>query len=354
MSAQFTKKEIQKLVHWYQENKRDLPWRDTGNPYHVWISEIMLQQTRIEAVISKYLSFIETLPDIQALANVKDDALMRLWEGLGYYSRARNLKKCAQKIMQDYSGSFPSDASSLLRLPGIGPYTAGAICSISFEQPVPAIDGNVLRVISRRFGIQKEIQSKELKKEIQGIIQNTFQETFQPSDINQGFMEIGEVVCIPNGNPHCNECPLRQNCVTKKKKLFDSIPAKKRKIQRKIVNRTLFILRDGDRFLLRKRPENGLLANLYEFIGIDKMLNQKQVLQQVKDFGLEPLRIKKLPNSKHVFSHLEWHMHAYEIQVEQISFVKEPYLIATKKELSNKAIPSAFHTYVEWYSLRDQ
>lgn len=353
MNNTFKKREIQNLVTWYQANKRNLPWRDTGDPYHVWISEIMLQQTRIEAVIPKYNAFVEALPNITSLANVADDTLMRLWEGMGYYSRARNLKKCAKILIDQFSNVLPEDYEQLILLPGIGPYTAGAIASIAYNKPVYAIDGNVMRVLSRRFGIQKDPKTKVMKQEIENILSLVYKQNVSPSDVNQGLMEIGEVICTPNGLPHCDICLFKRNCFTRKEALFDVIPASKKKITRKILNRTILVIRDGNRFILRKRKETGLLANLYEFIGIDQQLSKKEALIEVEQLGFRPVHISNLPDSKHIFSHLEWHMNAYEIQVEEITTVLEPLLIATKKELSKKAIPSAFKTYIDWYSLRD-
>jgi A/G-specific adenine glycosylase len=348
----------EEIVHWYDKNKRSLPWRDTNNPYDVWLSEIMLQQTRIDAVKPKYELFKKNLPDIASLAACEDDALMRLWEGLGYYSRARNLKKCANALVEQYAGKLPAAYDALIKLPGIGPYTAGAISSIAYDMPVPAVDGNVLRVLARYFGIKDDVRNEAVKKKIQDTIQDLY-ETKQKkgffSSFNQGLMEIGEVVCVPNGAPHCDACPLQEKCICCKKKLYEEIPYRSSLKERKIIERTLLILRDGDSFLLHKRDEKGLLAGLYEFIGIDETLNEKQALKEAERMGAVPVRITHLPEAKHIFTHLEWYMHAYEIQVEQIEQLKIDHcILANKKELASLAIPSAFKTYINWYSLRDQ
>jgi A/G-specific adenine glycosylase len=352
-----SEKEAEDLVLWYERNHRSLPWRDTGNPYHVWISEIMLQQTRIEAVKPKYEAFLKALPDIQALAECEDDRLMRLWEGLGYYSRARNLKKCASVLVRDYEGKLPVEAEVLKKLPGIGPYTAGAIASIAYGQPVPAVDGNVLRVLTRLFGIRDDIRDSDTRKKIEDTLSGVYSLKKKPAfytSFNQGLMELGEVICVPNGIPHCTECPWKEACQAGNTKTWDVIPYRSPLKKRKILQRTLLIIRDGDSFLLHKRPETGLLAGLYEFPGEDGWLREEEALARVRKMGLEPLRLSHLPEAKHIFTHLEWHMHAYEIRVAEIhTEQKKDYVLLNKKELSEKAVPSAFKKYTDWYALRD-
>lgn len=355
--SKLTKNTAEDIVAWYNAAKRSLPWRDTGNPYDVWLSEIMLQQTRIEAVKPKYALFKKELPDIKSLAECDDDHLMRLWEGLGYYSRARNLKKCATVLVDEYDAKLPADHQALLKLPGIGPYTAGAIASISYDLPVAAVDGNVLRVLARYFAIKDDIRNDAVKKQIEDTMRDIYAEK-QPagffSSFNQGLMEIGEVVCVPNGAPHCMQCPLQNKCIADQKNLWSEIPYRSALKERKIVERTLLVLRDGDFFLLHKRSEKGLLAGLYEFIGMDGYISEKDVLKAAEKLGAVPLKIAHLPEAKHIFTHLEWHMHAYEIQVEQIESLKLDHcVLANKKELASLAIPSAFKKYVDWYSLRD-
>lgn len=357
MNRNINVEDARNLASWYEKNKRELPWRDTGNPYDVWISEIMLQQTRIEAVKPKFVLFRNELPDIQSLAEVDEDRLMRLWEGMGYYSRARNLKKCAEVLVRDYEGKLPSDYDTLRKLPGIGPYTAGAIASIAYGKAVPAVDGNVMRVLARYLEIPDDIRNPKTKKSFESMISDLFQKKNDPvfvKNFNQGLMELGEVICVPNGTPHCDECPWKDACLARLHNLTDQIPYRSALKKRKIVDRTLFILRDGNQFLLRKRPDHGLLAGLYEFPGTDQKLSSSEVLKKVEEAGIIPVHIRQLPDSKHVFTHLEWHMTAYEIQTEEIEKVRDDRcILADKKELSSLAIPSAFHTYIEWYSLRD-
>ena len=354
---QFERETAEHLVSWYDKNKRKLPWRDTGNPYDVWISEIMLQQTRIEAVRDKYALFRKELPTIQDLAACEDDKLMRIWEGLGYYSRARNLKKCAQILVEKYEGKLPADVEKLKSLPGIGPYTAGAIGSICFGLPVYAVDGNVLRVLARYFEIRDDVRDLKTVSEIRDTLRSIY-ENKEPSPffsaLNQGLMELGETLCVPNGLPRCGDCPLKNRCRTHAKGCYEEIPYRSPLKPRKIINRTLLVIRDGDSFQLHKRSASGLLAGLYEFPGVDQTLTKEEVEKETEKMNFEPLCIKALPDSKHIFTHLEWHMKAYEITVSEIHSKGSSYVLANKKELSQLAIPSAFKTYIDWYSLRDQ
>ena len=345
---------------WYRSNKRDLPWRDTGNPYDVWLSEVMLQQTRVEAVKDYFLRFKQELPDIRSLAECDDDRLMRLWEGLGYYSRARNLKKGAVKVMADWDGKLPETVPLLKTIPGIGPYTAGAVASIAYSLPVPAVDGNVLRVIARRLGIEEDIRDKKTQERITSAIEELYTEIADileqdpsfPSVLTQTFMELGALVCLPNGVPACEACPWRAWCRAHLEDKTASIPFRSKNKERKIIERTLLIIRDGDLFLLRKRPDKGLLAGLYEFPGVEGSLNKEEAAEAVRKMGYDPLFIRLLPESKHIFTHLEWHMQAYEVRVAGIP-AGENALLLNKKELAHYAIPSAFKTYIDYYSLRD-
>ena len=345
-----------KLTDWYTENKRSLPWRDTGNPYDVWISEIMLQQTRIEAVREKFILFRKELPDTASLASCDDDRLMRLWEGLGYYSRARNLKKCAVVLQEQYDGRLPADYHALLSLPGIGSYTAGAVGSIAFNLPVPAVDGNVMRVIARYLGITDDIRRNETKKTVTEAIQDVYDAgRISPSSFSQGLMELGQCVCVPGPKPKCSVCPLQETCTAFREKSFGRIPYRSPLKKRRKTDRTILVIRDADHFLLHRRPPEGLLAGLYEFCGTDGHLSRKQALQEAERMGFLPIRIKPLPDSVHIFTHLEWHMKAYEILCGEIREVPdENYLLLNKKELQSYAVPSAFRTYVSWYELRNE
>lgn len=347
--------QVQSLCEWYEINRRDLPWRRTNDPYDVWLSEIMLQQTRIEAVKKRYIEFKESLPSIADVAACEEDRLMRLWEGMGYYSRAGNLRKCAQVLMNTYDGKFPADEQKLKKLPGIGPYTAGAIASICFDLPVPAVDGNVMRVISRICLLRGDIRDPKTKKKIEDMIRKILESgSVSPSVFNQALMELGETVCVPNGKPDCDHCPLKDSCRAYQEDLTAEIPYRSKLKERSIENRTILVIRDGERFLMNRRPDTGLLAKMYEFYGVDGSLDEKQAVEAVRALGLSPLRIHPLPDSRHIFTHKEWHMKAYEILVEDASdFSKDSMFLVTKKELTLLAVPSAFRTYTDWYSLRE-
>ncbi len=334
------------LAAWYKQNKRQLPWRDTGNPYAIWISEIMLQQTRIEAVKPKYEAFMQALPDISTLASVPEDFLLKLWEGLGYYSRARNLKKCAQVLVEQYNSQLPQEERNLLALPGIGPYTAGAISSIAYGQPVPCVDGNVMRVLSRYALSKEDIRNPKVRKQMEQDIRTLFTQ-IQDSDFyanfNQGIMELGETICIPNGSPNCDKCPLCQSCKAHAANQTDTIPYRSSLKSRKVINRTIFLIEDTDSYLIGKRPSKGLLANLYEFIGLDTFVLPTQITKQFPWLEIET--IEPLPDAKHIFSHLEWHMKGYRLRVKQIPDVELPLVKVKKKEFANYAIPSAFSAF---------
>ena len=355
--------QVTSLIHWYRRNHRVLPWRDTGNPYDVWLSEIMLQQTRVEFVKERFIRFKETLPDIASLSAVSEDALMKLWEGMGYYSRARNLKKCAQVLVSQYNSSLPADYDALLKLPGIGPYTAGAIASIAYGIPVPAVDGNVLRVFARLMGDRRDIRGTDIRSDINACITQFLNRqavdfcsddsSFVPS-FTQAWMELGALVCVPNGDPHCEACPLRDSCKAHLNNETDVIPFRSALKARTIAERTIVVIRDGSRFLLRKRPETGLLAGLYEFPGYEGSLERSDLIKRLHQEGLTPLHIRRLPDSKHIFSHVEWHMTAYEVQIENVeSAPMDNSVLLTKKELQKFAVPSAFKAYKEYYSWED-
>ncbi len=347
--------DAEKLTEWYEKNHRTLPWRENRDPYRIWVSEIMLQQTRIEAVLIKYQIFMQELPDIASLAKVEDDKLMRLWEGLGYYSRARNLKKCAQVIMQEHGGEMPHTYEQLVRLPGIGPYTAGAIASIAFDEAVPAVDGNVLRILARYCLVEEDIRSAETKKILQDALLPVYAHAgVRPRSLNQGLMELGQLVCVPNGAPLCTQCPLAENCQAYAQGRTQDIPFRSALHARRQQKRTLFILRDGRRFLLHKRADNGLLAGLYEFAGIDGHLSEEDVRKKMEEKQIAIWHIKRLPDAKHIFSHIEWHMQAWEIRTDELRNLDLPedYTAYTKEEMALAAIPSAFKTYIDYYGLR--
>lgn len=336
------KKEIvPALLNWYDYNARILPWRSVPTPYHVWVSEIMLQQTRVEAVKPYYDRFMEELPDVKALSEVEDDKLMKLWEGLGYYNRARNLKIAAQTVMEEYGGEIPRDYEALLGLKGIGEYTAGAIGSIACGLPVPAVDGNVLRVVARLLAndddILKASTKKWMTKEIAGIIPED-----RPGDFNQALMELGATVCLPNGAPRCEQCPWDTVCLAYKRGEEMMYPYKKPKKTRKIEEKNVYLLEYDGRFALRKRPNTGLLSGLWEFPTETCGQNGDSV-DKIQDKGRElSENVDKIGRGKHIFSHIEWHMTGYHILLKK-KIEDEDFVWVTREEMEQEyAIPSAF------------
>lgn len=341
---------ITPLLTWYDKGHRELPWRSDPTPYHVWLSEIMLQQTRVEAVKGYYHRFLEALPDIQALANAPEDLLLKLWEGLGYYNRVRNLQKAAIQIMDLYQGEMPADYVLLQKLAGIGSYTAGAIGSIAFDLPVPAVDGNVLRVLSRLRMDERDIADMKTKKLVEEELQEIMPAK-RSGDYNQALMELGATVCVPNGVPHCNLCPFVHICKAHLEARELDFPVKAAKKERKIEKMTVLIIKDGERLALHKRENRGLLAGLYELPNIAGHQSKKRVISYLKELGLEALHIKEVGAAKHIFTHKEWHMIGYQISVDQLSHMmktgeaKDYLFVEPQAVKEHYAIPSAFAAY---------
>lgn len=338
----------QVLVPWYQKEKRDLPWRHTTDPYRIWVSEIMLQQTRVEAVKRYYARFMEALPDVKSLAEVEEDKLLKLWEGLGYYNRVRNMQKAARQIMVDYDGTFPQTYEEIRSLTGIGNYTAGAISSFSYGLACPAVDGNVLRVITRITADDGDIMKQSTRKRIEEKLKQVIPEE-HAGDFNQGLIELGAIVCVPNGEPKCEECPAATFCQARKQNRIEEFPVKEKAKARRIEKKTVLILRDEDKIAINKRPEKGLLAGLYELPNIEGHFTRKEITQYCKDIGLMPIHIKKLPEAKHIFSHIEWHMIGYDIRVDELEKSnKKDFLFIHPQEIQkNYPIPSAFEKYMK-------
>ena len=330
------------LLPWYRENRRDLPWRQDREPYHVWLSEIMLQQTRVEAVRDYYLRFIRELPDVYALANCDDDRLHKLWEGLGYYSRVRNLKKAARVIVDEYGGEFPRDHGAVLALPGVGPYTAGAICSIAFELPTPAVDGNVLRVLSRLRADGEPIDLPEHKRRVQRELEGIYPRE-NPGDFTQALMELGATLCGPNWEPRCGECPCRDFC--RGREDWKNYPVKLPKKERRTERRTVFLLRCGDRYAIEKRPNKGLLAGLWQFPNASGMLEPQEAVQWAQDRGLKPRDVTAQLERSHIFTHIRWDMRGYILRVDAPA---EEFVWKTLEEIdAEAALPTAFRQFRE-------
>lgn len=338
------------LLAWYDRGRRILPWRESPTPYHVWISEIMLQQTRVEAVKPYYDRFMKALPDVWSLADVEEEKLLKLWEGLGYYNRARNLKKAAEKIVTDYEGKMPGEYEELIKLPGIGSYTAGAVSSIAFGRQVPAVDGNVLRILSRLRMDERDILDAKVKREVEAELAEVMPQE-RPGDFNQALMELGAMVCVPNGAPKCSGCPWESFCEAKKTERIMEFPHKAPKKPRRVEKKTILVIRDEDKIALRKRADKGLLAGMYEFPSMEGEQTKERVLAYLKSLGVVPVRIKKLPSSKHIFTHKEWHMTGYAVRVDELERMQpnEDLLFVTPGEIEqNYPIPSAFAAYREF------
>lgn len=310
---------IEPLQKWFAGHARVLPWREQPTPYYVWVSEIMLQQTRVEAVKPYFERFIHELPDVEALANCTEDKLLKLWEGLGYYNRVRNMKIAANQIMEEHGGRIPDSFEELLRLKGIGHYTAGAIVSIAYGKAIPAVDGNVLRVISRVTADDSDIMKQSVRTHMEECLRVIMQkDVVNPSVFNQALMELGATVCLPNGEPHCEECPWKALCRAKKENQIAELPVKKKGKERRVEERTVLVIRDGEKIVLGKRPEKGLLAGLYELPNELGHMKPEDVLSFLKEKGYSPLRIQRLPDAKHIFSHVEWHMIGYLVSVSEL------------------------------------
>ena len=335
-----------RLIAWYAENRRELPWRRDREPYHVWLSEIMLQQTRVEAVKGYYARFLAELPDIAALAQCAPDRLTKLWEGLGYYSRVRNLQKAAQEIVKEHGGRFPEDYDDIRALPGIGDYTAGAIASICFELPTPAVDGNVLRVLSRVLADDAPVTKQSVKRAYAEALRPVYEE--HPGlrgTLTQALMELGACVCAPNGAPGCETCPLAALCAAKCDGTWAKYPVKEAKKARKIEEKTVFFLDHDGKFAVRKRPGSGLLAGLWELPNVKGLLDAPDALAQLERLGLEPEELRKSVERTHVFTHVEWHMRCYYVRVR--SCAGDALWVDAARFSHDISLPTAFRMFLE-------
>ncbi|MEZ3467337.1 MAG: A/G-specific adenine glycosylase [Schaedlerella sp.] len=338
---------VEPVIQWYRENHRDLPWRNTRDPYRIWVSEIMLQQTRVEAVKRYYERFLSELPTVKELAEVPEDRLMKLWEGLGYYNRVRNMQKAARQVMEEYQGEFPHTYDTIRSLAGIGNYTAGAVSSFAFGIPKPAVDGNVLRVLSRILASEEDIMKAGVRSWMERAVEEVIPEQ-NASDFNQGLIELGALVCVPNGDPRCRECPAAGLCLAREKGIQTRLPVKAKAKARRIEKRTILIFRDARGVAIRKRPSRGLLAGLYELPNVEGHLTGRQAADYGKSIGLMPVRVRKLEDAKHIFSHVEWHMIGYEMLVDELEKSCGAEMIFAKKEELETvySIPSAFESYM--------
>ena len=338
-------KELEQLVIpllvWYRENARVLPWRSDPTPYGVWISEIMLQQTRVAAVLDYYRRFLAAATAVADLAAMPEDQLMKLWQGLGYYSRARNLQKAARQIMETHGGVFPNTYEEIRALSGVGDYTAGAISSIAFHLPVPAVDGNVLRVAARVCGDSSDITTPAMKRKVtQALAQIIPLEA--PGDFNQAMMELGATVCLPNGAPLCERCPAAPFCRAFQEGRTGELPVKAAKKARKVEVRTVYLLFCQGRVALRRRGPRGLLAGLWEYPN-----ELADGTDWPASWGLDTVPLERLGAGKHIFTHIEWHMTAMGGELGSAD-LPEGWVWADRRELRDiYAIPNAFQSFAQ-------
>ena len=333
----------QPLLDWYESNRRVLPWREEPSPYRTWVSEIMLQQTRVSAVLPYFERLLRELPDPAALAAVSEERLFKLWEGLGYYSRARNLRRAAQKIMEDHGGELPRTLEELHRLPGIGDYTAAAIASIHFGVPAPAVDGNLLRVTARLCGSADDVKDPKTRAKFQQILK-AYIDSEHPGKWNQAMMDLGATVCLPNGAPRCAACPGRGFCAAYREGLTETLPVRGEKKKRRAEEYTVFLLLRGERLAVRTRPDTGLLAGLTEFPNTPGSLDEGAAALTLAGWGLQTERLTACGTAKHIFTHVEWQMKGYAAEV---SGGAEGLRWVDAGELAALAIPSAFRCFTK-------
>ena len=335
------------ILPWFRENQRDLPWRRDREPYHIWLSEIMLQQTRVEAVKGYYTRFLERLPTVSALAEADDELLHKLWEGLGYYSRVRNLKKAAQIIMERHGGAFPGEYGEVLALPGIGEYTAGAICSIAFGQPTPAVDGNVLRVVSRLTADPTPIDSPAYKRQVRDTLAAVYPK--EAGAFTQGLMELGATLCGPNWKPKCDECPCRGFCRAAALGTAEEFPVKSGKKPRRVEEKTVFILSCDGQYALQKRPDTGLLAGLWQFPNCSGKLPVEAALKEAERMGLRPREVFRQVERRHIFTHIQWEMTGIYLEVDAPG--GDFQWFTAEKIRQEAALPTAFRQF--WEEIED-
>ena len=338
------------LLAWYDLNGRTLPWRSVVTPYRTWVSEIMLQQTRVGAVIPYFERFMEELPDVSALAAVSEERLFKLWEGRGYYSRARNLQRAAKIGVSDFGGALPQSYHALLTLPGIGEYTAAAIASINFSEPVAAVDGNLLRVAARVSGCGEDIMDAKVRRLFRQRLDAAI-DANRPGAYNQAMMDLGATVCLPNGAPKCEICPARMMCEAYKNGLTEVLPVRAKKKARKIEERTVLLLFQNGKAALRKRADTGLLASLWEFPSVLGNLDEAGVSLALAQMGLSAQTVEPMGSAKHIFTHIEWDMKGY---FADVTGETDDLFWADAAAFDAAAIPTAIKKYAELVRARQQ
>ncbi len=330
------------LIQWYYSHHRQFPWRQNEDPYHIWVSEIMLQQTTTEAVIPYFQNFLKKFPTINDLANASLEDVYKAWEGLGYYRRAKHLHMTAQNIMENYHGIFPTDYNDIISLKGIGPYTAGAICSIAFHQPTPAIDGNVLRIISRQFLIKENIMTTQTQKKIYQHVSKLLQGC-DASAFNQGLMDLGATICRPL-HPKCHICPIRESCLAYQKQQQNVLPISIKNIKHKELHYMTGIITYHDQFVLIQNPSGGLLENLYGFIQYNVESPYSFIEAFYKEYRQDIQVISYIQDVKHAFTHRTWHMHVYHFILD-----KPIHHLYTLEEIHQKPLSTAHQKVLKAY-----
>lgn len=331
------------LIDWFNKEKRDLPWRKDKDPYKIWVSEIMLQQTRVDTVIPYFNRFLQWFPTINDLADADEEKVLKAWEGLGYYSRVRNLQSAVQEVREKYGGVVPNNTKEISSLKGIGPYTAGAILSIAYGIPEPAVDGNVMRVLSRILSIWDDIAKPAARKIFEEAVRSLISH-HDPSGFNQALMELGALICTPT-SPSCLLCPVRDHCQGFQEGIESELPVKSKKNKPRAMELAAFVLTDSNgKFLIHKRPKQGLLANLWEFPNVEIYLpiqNDKgqlpEIFKQEYDFIIEPE--KRIGQIEHVFSHLIWNIHVYSGRLLSKLQEQQDWRLVTFDEMEEYAFP---------------
>ncbi|KXH78834.1 A/G-specific adenine glycosylase [Sporosarcina sp. HYO08] len=338
------------LLSWYNREKRDLPWRRTNNPYYIWVSEVMLQQTRVDTVIPYYERFIKAFPTMEALAEADEHDLLKLWEGLGYYSRARNLQTGVKEVIESYGGKIPANRKDISTLKGVGPYTAGAVLSIAFGIPEHAVDGNVMRVISRLLLIEEDIAIPRNKKIFEQVVMDLI-DPEDPSSFNQGLMELGATICTPN--PKCLLCPVMDFCSAFHEGRQDELPIKTKKTANKTIPIAAYALQNEEgKWLLRKRPSKGLLANLWEFPTVELTSGSSPKKQIEKEMEIVPKNMEELLSFKHIFTHLTWDLKSFTARINDPIKLLSNYQLFTAEEVN--ALPMPVPMLKIWEEIKKQ
>lgn len=327
----------QKLLAWFHENRRDLPWRSDRDPYKVWVSEIMLQQTQVDTVIPYYNRFIAKFPTLQALAQATDDEVLKLWEGLGYYSRVRNLHSAVREVSQEYGGVVPDEKEEISRLKGVGPYTAGAILSLAYGKAEPAVDGNVMRVITRLFAMEDDITKSATRGKIEQLVQQLIPAD-EPGAFNEALMELGALICTPR-NPACLHCPVVEHCMAREAGVHEQLPIKKKSKPVRPVSLVCGVVMKEGQVLVRKRPEKGLLAGMWEFPTSGNTDLSSLLSGQGIDWG------SRVGVVTHVFSHVKWTVNVYKGEIDRLARDNFPqhYRWVELEALADYTFPKVFH-----------